>query len=371
MRLGIDCSCLAKPERTGVARYGLALLEELPGLLEPKDRVVLLYRISRMRRRQWFHRVDDPRFSLAYLNDRLIRIHPDGLDVVHGPDVRIPRIDGVPAVATIHDLSALDVPGIAGENFRRRKAAALGYVAAKASVALCVSSFTEAALLRRYPQIEGRTRVVPQGLSPRFRPEEPGRVYATREARNVRSPYILFVGQVAARKNLKVLVDAFSRLHAAQPGLDLDLVIAGPTHTGGDEVREYARQSPVAERIRFLGWVGETDLPSLYSGAEAFCFASKAEGFGMTLLEAMACGCPVVAARAGANETTAGNAALWIDPDDPESIAAALRRVLPRNGERASLVERGRRRAALFSWRETARRTVEAYRDAIRAGVPQ
>lgn len=374
MRIGIDCSCLAKPERTGVARYCSSFVQELPALIAPEDEVVLLYRVSRLRRRRWFVRIDDPRFSVSFLNDRVLTFHPGGLDVVHGPDVRIPKILDIPAISTIHDLSALEIPGIAGERFRRRKAAALEDVSQRAAVVMCVSPFTEATFLRRFPAAQGRTRVVPQGIGPQFRSVEPSKARGIVQSRGVRSPYLLFVGQVAARKNLKPLVEAFGRLHAARPSLDLDLVIAGPLHSGADEVLAAAHALPVAGRVRFLGFVDDADLPALYASAEAFCFPSKAEGFGMPTIEAMACGCPVVAARAGANATTAGDAAMLYDPDDVEALTAALARILQRGAERAELVERGKRRAALFSWRHTATRIVEAYREAYYArrgaGVP-
>lgn len=370
MRIGIDCSCLAKPEKTGVARYCAALVAELPNVLAPEDRVVQLYRVSRLRRRRWFICTDDSRFSTALLNDKIVPLFPGGLDVVHGPDLRIPQVPGVPAVATIHDVSALDLPGIAGDTFRRRKLLALADVARRAAVILCISPFTEAAFLRRYPEAEGRTRVVPQGISPLFRPEDAARIRAVRRVRGLTSPYVLFVGQVSTRKNLKPLVEAFGRLHAATPGLDLDLVLAGPIQMGGDDVVRAAEALPVADRVRFLGFVHDDELPALYSGAEAFAFPSKAEGFGMPTIEAMACGCPVVAAKAGANETTAGDAAVWAEPDSSAALAAALRRAIARGPERDGLVLRGLRRAAAFSWRETALRTVGAYRDALATRVP-
>jgi glycosyltransferase involved in cell wall biosynthesis len=369
MRVGIDCSCLAKPERTGVARYCASLVRELPAALGADDRVTLLYRVSRLARRRWFERPDDARFGTAWLNDRIVRLHPAGLDVVHGPDLRIPRVPGVPAVSTIHDLSALDVPGVAGEQFRRRKLAALDDVARRAAAIVCVSDTTAAAFLSRWPAAEPRVRVVPLGISGRFRPADAEAVRAVRVHRNLPGPYLLFVGQIAARKNLTPLLVAFARLHAVRPGLDLDLVLAGPVKTGGDEILEAARRSPVAARIHTPGFLGDDELPALYSGAAAFVFPGKAEGFGMPPLEAMACGCPVVAARAGANESTVGDAGLLFDPDDPADLAEAVRRAVTPGAERETLVGRGLRRAARFTWGETARRTVEAYRDALRAGA--
>ena len=370
MKVGIDCSCVAKPERTGVARYCSQFVRALPGVLGPDDRVTLLYRVSRLRRRRWFERVEDPRFGLRIFAEDPLRLGLGGFDVVHGPDLRIPRTSAVPAVSTVHDLSALDLDGIADLEFRRKKERALADVARRAARILCISDFTEAAFLRRYPEAAGRTRVVPLGISDRFGPQDPARVAAVRAARGLASPYVLFVGQISARKNLSPLVDAFARLHAARPGRDLDLVLAGPVQTGGEEILARARGLPVAGRVRLLGYIGDEELPALYAGAAAFCFTGKGEGFGLPILEAMACGCPVVAASAGANVSTSSDAARLVPPDDAEALAAGLEALLVPGPEREDLVARGRRHAARFTWTETARRTVEAYREAALAGVP-
>lgn len=374
MRIAIDCSCAAKPERTGVARYCASLVAELPATLDAGDRVTLMHRVSRLARRRWFLKMDDPRFTTGWLNDHVLRVAPAGIDVVHGPDLRIPRIAGVPAVSTVHDLSALDVEGIAGDEFRRRKLRALDDVARRAAVIICISEFTEAALLRRFPAAAGRTRIVPQGIGGQFRPAPAERVAEFRGVRDLRSPYVLFVGQISARKNLKVLIDAFAGLHARRSAagspLDLDLVLAGPVQTAGDEIVAAARATPVAGRVRFLGFTSDADLPALYTGAEAFVFPGKAEGFGMPPLEAMACGCPVIAARAGANPATVGGAGVLFDPDDPADLAAAIEGMVVRRDGRDARIAQGLQRAALFTWRETARRTVAAYRDALAAGVP-
>lgn len=369
MRIGIDCSCVAKPERTGVARYCSQLVRALPGALGPDDRVTLLYRVSRLRSRRWFERVDDGRFSVRVFAEGALGFGLRSLDVVHGPDLRLPEV-GVPAVSTVHDLSALDLPGIAGDGFVRKKARALAEVARRAARILCISPFTEAAFLERFPDARGRTRVVPLGISDRFRPQDPARVAAMRRARGLQSPYLLFVGQISARKNLPPLVAAFGALHAARPGLDLDLVLAGPIQTGGEEVLDQIRSLPVASRVRLAGFVGDDELPVLYAGAEVFCFPGKGEGFGLPILEAMACGAPVVAAEAGAIVSTAGGAATLFDPDDSAALVAALEPLLDPAGVRAERIAAGRRHAARFSWTETARLTAAAYREALEAGAP-
>jgi glycosyltransferase involved in cell wall biosynthesis len=367
MHVGIDCSCVAKPHRTGVARYCISLVRAMPAALEEEDTATLLYRVSRWRRRDWFERVDDPRFAVGVFHDRVVPFGGGKFDVVHGPDLRIPRFRRVPAVSTVHDLSALDVPGIADARFRAGKTAALAEVAAAAAVIICISRFTESAFLARHPEAQGRTRIVPLGLSGAFQPVDPDSADVALAARGVKRPYLLFVGQVAARKNLGVLLAAFRELRRRRR--DLRLVLAGPVQTGGDEVVAAARASPDAGAIDFLGYVGDDLLPALYARAEAFVFPGRGEGFGIPILESMACGTPVVVAKAGANEETGGDAVLAADPDSAAEFEAALTRLLDDSALRTTLVERGRARASRFTWSESARLTVQAYRDAARIGV--
>ena len=369
MHVGIDCSSVAKRERTGVARYCVSLLKTLPAVVGRDDRVTLLYRVSRIKRRRWFERIDDPRFDVSVFHDGVVPFGGRGLDVVHGPDLRIPRRLSVPAVSTVHDLSALDVPGIARESFKQRKLDALTDVASRAAVIVCISRFTEQAFLNRFPHAEGRTRVVPLGLAERFRPRTDDEVGAVRERLGLPGRYLLFVGQISARKNLEPLLRAFAGLRRL-PGNDgLALVLAGPVQTGGAEILERARAERRAAGVMTPGFVGDDVLPPLYAGAEAFCFTGKAEGFGLPILEAMACGCPVVVGRAGASVSTAGGAALVVDPDDAGELRDALSSILGSADVRDDLRRRGLARAESFSWRETGERTVSAYRDAVRRGV--
>src|SRR5262245_8664902 len=292
----------------------------------------MLYRASRWRRRKWVEPAPDERFSVAWFNDKVLRVGAGGLDVVHGPDLRIPRLAGVPAVSTVHDLSALDVEGIADAKFRDGKLAALADVADRAAAILCISAFTERAFLARFPQAAGRTRVVPLGLPAAFGPQAPEAVDAVLARRGIARPYVLFVGQVSARKNLLPLVAAFGTLAFQIP--ELSLVLAGPTLSGG--IASAGGTHRAAERVRHLGFVGDDELPALYAGAAVFAFPSKAEGFGLPILEAMACEAPVVVANAGASPETAGDAAICVDPDESAAWASAIRRLLTDAAARAA-----------------------------------
>jgi len=173
--------------------------------------------------------------------------------------------------------------------------------------------------------------------------------------------YVLYVGGADWRKNIEGMLAAIARVNAM--GLQLDLAWAG--HLEGQKVEDV--KSMVAEvgilgSFHYLGYVPDDELSILYRGAVAHLLVSRLEGFGLTVVEAMACGCPVVTTQAGSLAEVAGDAALSVDPEDPSAIAAALERLLREPGLRADLIARGRLRAPRFSRYELGRATAEAYR---------
>jgi glycosyltransferase involved in cell wall biosynthesis len=183
-----------------------------------------------------------------------------------------------------------------------------------------------------------RVRVIPPGV------DLPGEV-----PRPAGPPYILGLGTTEPRKDFPSLVTAFDRIASCHP--DLELRIAGPEGWGESQVRSAIESSPHRGRIKRLGWVADTR--GLIAGATVFAFPSIYEGFGYPPLEAMSLGVPVVATSAGAVPDIAGDAAVLVEPGDPEALARALSCVLDDGDLRAQLVEKGKARAALFSW-ETA-----------------
>lgn len=174
--------------------------------------------------------------------------------------------------------------------------------------------------------------------------------------------YVLAVGNLQPRKNLVRLMDAMRRIAAA--GLDVDLLVAGPEHYRAEEVLAAGREG--TERIRFTGYISDRQLAACYSCATAFAFPSLFEGFGIPALEAMAHGVPVVCSDTGALPEVCGEAALYFDPLDVESIADALRRVITDRGLHADLSRRGRAREKQFSWGESAQRTLDVYQQVAR-----
>jgi glycosyltransferase involved in cell wall biosynthesis len=178
-------------------------------------------------------------------------------------------------------------------------------------------------------------------------------------AHNLGGRYVLAVGNKQPRKNLSRLVRAFSSIALEMP--DVTLVIVGQSGWQGSDVEQTVKSLGLNTRVRFTGFVPETDLPALYSGADVFCYPSLYEGFGLPPLEAMACGAPTITSNTSSLPEVVGDAALTVDPMSIEEMAGALRSLLADSTKREEYGRRALRQAALFSWDKTARLTRDAY----------
>jgi glycosyltransferase involved in cell wall biosynthesis len=324
MRVAIDVSPLIQT-RAGTARYLRALLREL----ERRGDVDV--------RRRAFGR-DDKVSTLA--RDALW--YPFALgrerdaDVLHCPTYRGPLRSALPLVVTVHDLAVFRHPEAFNRWTRAYSPRVVPRVLAAASRVIAVSQFTRRELVDVLDVPEDKIRVVPNGVDDEFTAEGPV----------AEGQYVLAVGTLEPRKNLPRLVEAARRS-------DVELRVVGARGWGGVEVG--------GNGVRWLGEVNDEELARLYRGALCVAYPSRYEGFGIPVLEAMACGVPVVTARGTAMEEVADGAAVLVDPDDPADIAAGIERA---SAERDSLVARGLARARAFRWDAIADATVAVYREA-------
>jgi glycosyltransferase involved in cell wall biosynthesis len=287
-------------------------------------------------------------------------------DVLFAPNFVPPPTRSDRVVLTVHDLGFRRFPETAPQT-TRRWLARLDRALAGAARILAVSEATKADLVELAGVEPSRIVVTPLGVDPEvYRPAPPSEVNRARAAFDVPGRYVLSIGGIEPRKNLPRLVEAFGRL----PGdLDVALVIAGGGVAWNPEGREALeaaiRRLPPdrAGRVRRTGYVAERDKVALLTGAEVMAYPSLYEGFGLPVLEAMACGAPVLTSSRSSLPEVAGDAARLVDPEDADAIAGALGALLVDEAGRERLRAAGVARAAGFRWEETARRTAEVLRE--------
>lgn len=357
MRIALDITAAVRPKRTGIGWYTAHLVRELPALLGPDDRLLACARLSRWKHRAQRPGLDDPRVSQRWFQGV---IGPLGRpDVFHGPDARLPEWERWPLVATVHDVFSLLSDEFANDQFRSHKKSRYHDIARRARRVIFPSDAARRDFLERFPEVEPRAAVVPQGVSPEFVPVAPERVAEVRARLKLPERYALYVGEVSVRKNLPGMARG---LQAA--GLDLPWVWVGADSFGAAEIVAEVKGVAGVEVVR-PGYVAFADLPAVYSGASVVTFVTHHEGFGIPAIEGMACGVPVVVSDRGALPEVAGGCALEAPPDDPGAIGAAVRRIVDDPALAADLKARGLARAAGFTWARTARETLEEYRRAL------
>ena len=283
--------------------------------------------------------------------------------VYHSVQLGLPALRAYRAVITIHDLAPLRWP----EHYLRLPHARIGHLweyslARRADAVIAVSEATKRDVIERLGIPESRVSVIAEAVDASFAP--PPRDVARAQVREhfgVSAPYVLYVGQFDPRKNMAGLVSAFA--HAAERHPDLRLVIAGDLGKLAAFLHAaLERGRAPRDRVVLVGHVSDADVAALYAGAECLLHAALLEGFGLTPLESLAAGTPVVGLRAGAVEEVVGDAGILVESDRPEALGDALVSFLDDAALQERLRARARGRAALFSWDRAARDTLAVYR---------
>ncbi len=335
MKVAIDAHALGR-KQAGYESYLRNLTAVLPEVAP--DIEFLIYRdLSRSRLR---------RLAME-LPSRLRADRPDVLHVQYAA----PVLASVPVVVTVHDLSFEDTPQFFSTKERLLLKAAVRRTVRVARRVITVSEFSRERLRAVYGLAPEKIVVAPNAAGPSFRPLQdfPRKPW----------PYLLTVGDLQPRKNHISLIQAFASFAERHPHR---LLIAGRVGWHGNEVRRAAIASGAGNRIDFLGYVDDAELPALYNGADLSVYPSVYEGFGLPVVEAMACGTPVVASRSTALPEVAGDAAVLADTNNPRDLCVAMESAL---ADAPRLRAAGLARAAQFSWRESARKTVAAYRESV------
>ncbi len=365
MKIGIDCR-LHFYNRTGIGRYIRNLVQALPDYANEDAEFILL-----QSRRERENIVQAPAFRSRRVAtpahhrwERLLlaaEIALKRIDILHSPDHVAPKQMGWASVVTMHDLAFLAHP-------EAHSADSLLYYAnvfrtlRNAARVIAVSEFTRHEILNRISIAPERVTTIYEAVDPAYHPRSKTECDRVRTRLEVPDSYFLIVGTIEARKNLERLLAAYALL----PRTDRPcLVFAGGRGYHYDRVLEAVQAHRLEDQVRFLGFVNDDDLPMLYTGAQCLLYPSRYEGFGLPILEAMACGCPVLTSNHGSMAEVAGNAAILVDPNSTEAIADGIETLMRDSVLRERMVAEGHSRVKEFSWRSTAEQTLAVYREAL------
>jgi glycosyltransferase involved in cell wall biosynthesis len=374
MRIGLEGRVLT-PRIGGIGRYAIRLVEALLDLSaqEAPDLELVIFtapQTDRLVLREMQTTVCE---RFCRIKSTLLRssvLLPAGvvlehIDLFHGLDQ-----SGIPfffktgkSVVTIHDVIPLALPWAFPPRHRWVLTAALARVRRQADLVIVPSAAAAEDVVRYLNMDRQRITVIPMGCDARFQPMvNAARLVQLRRRYALPERYVLFVGTLEPRKNIALLLEAFSRLLAERPQDDIQLVVAGGKGWGDGRLISTMEALNIRRRVIFTGFVEDDDLPDLYRGAQMFVYPSLYEGFGLPVLEAMACGTPVITSNRSSLPAVAGDAALLIDPTRPDDLAAAMSAIMSNGALHEELRWKGLARAKEFTWEAVAHKTMDVYR---------
>ncbi len=285
------------------------------------------------------------------------------IDLIHGPCDFIPDSLQCKSIVTIHDLIPLKQSKFMTQQAASTLRKNLHISINRADIIITVSKFTKGEIVELFNIPEEKIRVVYNGIAPIFQPiKDKIKIESIKAKYNVKGPYLLFVGNIEPRKNLETLIHACVRLWNSTI-YKYPLLVVGHKDWFYKNVWEVVRKLKAEDAVIFTGVVDNDDLPFLYSGADVFVFPSLAEGFGIPVIEAMACGTPVIAANCTSLPEIVADAGLLVDPLNSEDLAESIHSVLSKISLRQKLIEKGIERAKIFSWERTAMETLGLYQE--------
>ncbi|HSM56160.1 MAG TPA: glycosyltransferase family 1 protein [Candidatus Sulfomarinibacteraceae bacterium] len=365
MHIGIDAR-LPYYQMGGISRYILHLLPALADLDTDNNYTVFH---SRKDSRSYLPAAENFRGRNLWTpcHHRLERwllgaeLLPRRLDVMHSPDFIPPATGASHRVITVHDLGFLHYPQYLTEESRRYYSEQISWAVKEADQIAVDSEYTRQDLLAQLQVSPQKVHTIHLAASPTFlKSHDPETISRTLKSLNLPSGFILFVGTLEPRKNIPTLLHAYRDLCRAS-AIDTPLVLVGSHGWLYEEIFETIEQLRLNGRVRHLSRISDEQLAHLYHSAGLLALPSYYEGFGLPPLEAMHCGCPVVVSNRASLPEIVGQDGVTLDADDVESWAATMERVLCDSDYRARLVAAGRQQARRFSWRKTAKATLELY----------
>lgn len=287
------------------------------------------------------------------------------IDLFHSPDFVLPPVRGdVPTILTVHDLSFIHYPNTFTPALVNYLNGVVPWSVERATHILADSQATKEDLTNIWNVPAEKVTVLYSGVSGRFRPvTDKKQLAAVRKKYDIGDkPYLVSVSTLQPRKNFQMLIQAFKPVAKQQPH---NLIIAGGKGWLYEEMLAEVEKQRLEGRVKFIGFVADSDLPSLYSEASLMVFPSLYEGFGLPLLEAMACGVPVLTSNASCLPEVAGEAAVLLSPTDQAAWSQTMNELLSNSGQRAKLVAAGFLQARKFTWKKAAGQLLEIYQELV------
>jgi glycosyltransferase involved in cell wall biosynthesis len=297
-----------------------------------------------------------PYVRIPFALPRQIKQEP--IDVFHAQFI-LPPFVGSRMVTTIPDIGYEHYPEFFPLYQRAWSRLLIRASARRADHIITVSEYSKSDIAKTYGIDREKITVTPESPSENFYPRQRAKAGEVVAKYGVKSSFILYLGRLQGRKNLTRLVNAYSRIR--REGCEQKLVLAGKPDSFFQATRSRIHELRLDDDILLPGYVSPEDVPWLYSAADIFVYPSLYEGFGLPVLEAMACGVPVITSQGSALQEVVGDAGLLVDPLDELSIASAIRRLLSDSSLRGQLSDAGLKRSSDFSCIEMARRTLEVY----------
>jgi glycosyltransferase involved in cell wall biosynthesis len=375
MRIAIDYTAAIR-QGAGIGNYVRSLVDAL--LAQDSRNQYTLLTSGRPTREHPFPQAENVRGRSIIIPDRYLNIlwyrwrlplyatfFTGQVDIYHGPDFVLPPINSkVRKVVTVHDLAFVEHPEFSVPQLAAYLNKVVPEAVAAADVVAAVSNATSQTLIEHFKTPHEKITIIPNGIRPYFRRiTDPILLSATRHKFGLKHPLVLGVGTLEPRKNHLGLIKAFHKAQSAagnkpRPAI---LALAGGPGWLYDETEQLLAKLKLENKVRFLGRVTELELITLYSMADVFVFPSFFEGFGVPLVEAMACGAPVITSTTSSLPEVAGDAAVLIDPHNTGQIARAILQVLESEQLRDELRQKGYDRAKYFTWPKSASKTLSVY----------
>jgi glycosyltransferase involved in cell wall biosynthesis len=361
--------------QAGVSRYIEALLRHVPDVAPDDDLVVFAGRQRAPAAAgfdqtiEWQHSrlpTANPSVRIAWEQTAgVIATRRAHLDLLHSPVNVVPLGVSTPQVVTVHDLGFHHFPEQYPGMKQRYLKAMTRLSIRKAAAVITVSEATRRDVIDVYGVDPERVVSVPNGVDDSMRPLDEDAVRRFRHRYGLPDQFVLFLGTLQPRKNIEVLIRAFALL---ANDIDWPLIVAGAKGWMFESLFALVDELDLTERVHFAGHVPSEDLVYWYNAASMLVYPSRYEGFGLPLLEAMACGTAVIAANTSSLPEVVGDSGLLVEPDDVEGFTAAMRTLASDDNYRQQLEQSGLERAASLTWRDTARRTVDIYHHVLREG---